>query len=82
MVKRLMTSLESRPDVYECNTSYCVAVVCDPRFKLRWCSTEDEKKKIISAIKKRWTISIVLTGVKTTVKGVESSLLQLKRRNF
>ncbi len=42
----LKASLDRRMPYYERNETYILATILDPRFKLRWCNDEDEKKSV------------------------------------
>ena len=41
MISTLKSSLESRFEIYECDTSYMLSSMLDPRFKQRWCVEEN-----------------------------------------
>jgi len=51
LVDGLRSSLERRMPYYERNETYVLAAILDPRFKLRWCSDNSERKKSIDLLK-------------------------------
>ena len=46
LVNGLKSSLERRMPYYEGNETYILAAMLDPRFKLRWCSDNLERKNV------------------------------------
>ena len=46
LVNGLKSSLERRMPYYEGNETYILAAMLDPRFKLRWCSNNLERKNV------------------------------------
>ena len=51
LVSALKESVEHRFSVYEADDLYHIAAIVDPRFKLLWCDSEEEKedmKKLLS----------------------------------
>ena len=77
-LKELQNSIDRRLAVYEKDVSYCLAAVCDPRFKTRWCTSSDEEKRMKQMLIQRMqsvkpsVISSQSDGNKTSGKSVES----------
>ena len=46
MLLALIKSVDNRIDKYESRQFFMYASTLDPRFKLRWCSGDDEKQKV------------------------------------
>ena len=51
LVLGLTQSLEKRMPYYEETDTYILAAILDPRFKLRWCNNDAEKKKVVDLLK-------------------------------
>ncbi|XP_071176366.1 zinc finger BED domain-containing protein 4-like [Mytilus edulis] len=53
MVASLINSIKSRLSQFESDECYILASLLDPRFKVRWCETEEKVDKYVDILKKR-----------------------------